>query len=127
MTARAEIKKKRASAKTAKNKADDLFSKIVRSRGVCIGCGERRYDLLQTAHIFSRNFARTRTDETNAYCACASCHANWHLDPVGFGLFAMAQMGEAGYWALYRKAHAVEKFDWHDELERLTLIWAGLQ
>lgn len=113
--------------KTLKTKATRLHSLIVRSRGFCENCGERRPDLLQCAHIVSRRFAWTRTDETNAFCLCAKCH--WHFTnwPMEFAKFVDLKIGRAAYEALRAKAQRMDKFDWAAEYERLEALWARLE
>ncbi len=67
-----------------RNAADEYFRRLVRARGRCIGCGETRYDKLQTCHILSRKYGATRCDLLNAVCGCGSCHARWGGDPPLF-------------------------------------------
>lgn len=69
---------------SVKASCDKLFSQLVRSRGMCQRCGETRYELLQTAHIYSRKFNSVRFDEDNAICLCARCHRWGHDNPTEF-------------------------------------------
>jgi 5-methylcytosine-specific restriction endonuclease McrA len=112
-------------AKGAKKKADDLFSKIVRSRGYCQSCGSTRN--LQTAHVISRRYSATRTDLANAFCACATCHARWTDYPVEFGEFVLDVIGDDAYEALRVKSLSRVKFDWLAEVERLRPLLAELE
>lgn len=66
-----------AVAKGDRGFCDILFSRIVRSRGVCQRCGAPGTD---TAHIIGRRYSATRCVEDNAWCLCRSCHqatAEW--------------------------------------------------
>jgi 5-methylcytosine-specific restriction endonuclease McrA len=59
---------------TARGRADRAFATLVRSRGRCERCGERRLHLLQCAHIVSRRYQTVRVDPDNAVCLCVDCH-----------------------------------------------------
>ena len=71
-----------------RDKADDLFSKLVRERagGCCETCrkyfpeGERRG--LHCSHIFSRRHLATRWDPENAIAECFGCHQKGAGNPV---------------------------------------------
>lgn len=105
-----------------KGKATKLHSRIVRSRGACEKCGERNFLLLQTAHIISRRYSATRTDETNAFCLCAACHRYYTDWPKEFSRFITDKIGTEKYEQLKAKAETVTKMAWSDEVERLKLI-----
>ena len=77
---------------TQRNKADKLFSKLIRSRGKCEKCGNRHF--LQTAHIISRKYGNTRHDSDNALCLCAKCHRWAHDNPYAFGMWVKEYKGE---------------------------------
>lgn len=112
--------------KGAKAKADRLFSQLIRSRGYCERCRELGYAQrgpLQTAHIISRRFSGTRTDEENAWCLCAGCHLDCTLFAGLHMAFVEMTIGEDAYWRLYHKAHDFQgKFDWTAEAERLAAL-----
>lgn len=110
---------KKPSTKTAKAKADILFSKSIRSYGWCENCGESEYAQLQCAHWISRRYSWTRTYEDNAYCLCASCHSWFTAHPTEFGRWAIAMRGEAVYQEVLARSQRRDKFDWFAELERL--------
>ena len=105
--------------KGAKKRADDLFSKIVRSRGECVKCGST--DFLQTAHIISRRFSNTRCDEDNAFCACARCHHYWTDHPVDFGIFVIETIGEDAYADLLKRSQVSRITVWVDVVQRLKI------
>lgn len=113
--------------KGAPKKATKLHSLIVRSRGACENCGERDYSKLQAAHIVSRKYAKTRTDETNAYCLCATCHWRFTNWPLEFAAFVLDHLGDEAYNALRAKAHdTTTKVDWNAEVARLEARWAAI-
>jgi hypothetical protein len=111
--------RKTTPARGAKKRADDLFSKIVRSRGACVKCGSTQN--LQCAHIESRRFSNTRCDEANALCACAGCHHFWTDHPVDFGMFVVDLIGAPAYAELRHRAQANTKVVWVDVVQRLKL------
>ena len=126
MTARtSEIGKKRASAKTAKNKATALHSKIVRARGRCEAC--QGSEPLQCAHIVSRRFSATRTRLDNAFCLCAGCHMRFTEWPLEFAQFTIGRIGQKHYEELRYSAYNGTAPDWHKEVERLSAIWADIE
>lgn len=106
--------------KTAKNKADRLFSQLIRSRGYCERCAATTN--LQTSHIVSRRFAWTRTFEGNAMCLCASCHRWWHDHPTLTWQFAASVIGVEALEDVHRRSLRRDKFDWVAEVERLKEV-----
>ena len=106
-------------ARGAKARADDLFSKIVRSRGACCNCGKT--ENLQCAHVISRRFANTRCDEWNAFCLCARCHHYYTDHPVDWGKFVLEVMGENAYTRLRERSQLTSKVVWLDVVQRLKL------
>lgn len=60
-------------------KADELFRRIIHSRGSCERCGGPATDC---AHIIGRARSATRCMEDNAWMLCRSCHERvdnyWH-------------------------------------------------
>ena len=78
-------KTKKVKNSTLKRKADILFSKKVRSRGVCqlkgldnVKCSQ----VLQCAHIIGRANLRLRWDERNALCICSGHHVYYTYHPL---------------------------------------------
>lgn len=106
---------------TAKKKATELHSKIVRARGACEHCGTTTN--LQCAHIVSRRYSATRTDTDNAFCLCAGCHMAFTEWPIEFADFTIGQIGEDAYEALKAKARGAGKVDWPSEVLRLSGLW----
>lgn len=104
----------------AKNKADFVFSRIVRSVGRCERCGTL-YNL-QCAHWLSRRYSNTRTDFDNAFCLCAGCHRYFTADPTAWALWALSKRGREVYDRLREAANRKSEIDWPDELGRLRQI-----
>lgn len=117
--------------KGAKKKAIQLHSKVVRTRAgfVCERCGIKRGDIrdtgskvaIQAAHIVSRRYNATVTDERNGFALCAKCHwylDNWHLE---FAAFVEEKHGD---FRVYNELKSKVEFgyvpDWDEEIERLT-------
>lgn len=66
-------------------KADLLFSKYIRLRGVCERCGVDDAKKLQCAHVINRTHKGLRYNEDNALCLCIKCHLFWaHRSPLEF-------------------------------------------
>lgn len=81
--------------KPLKRKADELFSKIVRSRGICERCGRRPPAvILDCSHIMSRKYHGTRWSEDNAQAICKGCHFWQHQNPAENALFLLETVGE---------------------------------
>lgn len=114
-------------AKGLKKKCDDLFSKIIRSRGYCQRCGETDYAKLQCAHIISRRYIATRCDTRNAWSLCASCHFRLTGWPREHSQFITETIGSELYDELKAKAEAVgPKLNWADEFSRLKELAKNL-
>jgi len=105
--------------KGAKGKCDTLFSKIIRSRGKCERCGDTDYAKLQCAHIISRRYSATRTDEDNAWSLCWTCHRRLTDWPREHSHFITETIGSEKYEELREKAETLTKMDWDAELVRL--------
>lgn len=110
--------------KGAKGKCDKLFSQIIRSAGKCQRCGST--DNLQTAHIITRKYSATRTDERNAWCLCARCHRRLTDWPREHSRYITETIGSEVYDELRLKAEAVTKMNWDMELDRLKEVARGL-
>lgn len=112
--------------KGAKAKATKLHSLVVRARGACERCGESDYSKLQCAHILSRRYSATRTDERAAWCLCASCHLFLGLNPYEHVAFATQTLGEVVYAELREKAYSNPRpwkpAMWLAEVERLQAL-----
>jgi len=112
--------KKKVSKSYLKKKADMLFSKHIRSIGVCemapfdnVKCG----GVLQCAHIIGRANMRLRYDEKNALCLCSGHHVWYTHHP--FEWFEKISEHFAPYWE-YLKEHKNEivKVDYYKVIEK---------
>lgn len=79
--------KKKPKWTTFRNKADDLFRKLVKAKGICEWCGKRTGQF-HCHHIIGRTNKRLRWDIRNGVNLCAGCHkmndGNAHDDPIAF-------------------------------------------
>lgn len=123
----------------AKQKATQIHSLIVRSGGVCANCNYEcpcveqwpRHQVqaickLQAAHVISRKYGHTRTDERNAIALCAACHRHFTLWPIEFSEFVLAKLGLELYAELQTKSQQTTKVNWTAELERLQRLWIAI-
>ena len=113
-------KPKRSVQQAAKNKADVVFSKIVRNLGHCEHCGTGSN--LQCAHWLSRRYSNTRTDFDNAFSLCAGCHAYFSADPIAWTDWTIGKRGREVYDRLREAANKHSEVDWPAELARLREI-----
>lgn len=100
-------------------KLDNLFGKIIRSRGKCQWCGSK-LGQLQTAHIISRRFMNTRWDTDNALCLDARCHRKAHDNPLLFADFVFNLIGKEAYYKLLKKSQLKVKLFYEDILDKLS-------
>lgn len=103
-------------------KADLLFSRLVRSRGVCERCGNTAGPF-DTAHIVKRRYSATRCIEDNAWCLDRSCHRLTADQPHEFMWLVERTIGVDRYKELRDLAQEDRKFGspfWKAEVERLT-------
>jgi hypothetical protein len=111
--------------KGTKGRATRLHSLVVRARGACECCGESRYELLQCAHIVTRERNATRTDEHAAFCLCKGCHWRFTHDPLEWVDFVVSKIGRGAYDDIQRRSKAGVKANeafWRAEEARL-LEW----
>ena len=82
---------------------------------------------MQCAHIVSRTYSHTRTDEDNAICLCGKCHFYFSKWPIEFAEFVFEKIGKAAYLKLKEKAESGVgvKMDWSAELVRLQNVHSG--
>lgn len=96
---------KAPSPKTLKNKADRLWSEVIRKDGYCIRCGKTRDEItLQAAHIISRRYTGTRWDLRNGLPLCVGCHHWGHQHPLEFESFVIDTIGATVYAELRQLA-----------------------
>lgn len=115
-------KKKQKSPMAA---CDELFGKIVRSSGLCVGrCDGQPKGALQCAHGFSRRYRATRWDERNAFCLCQGCHLYWTLRPLEWDQWLRVRWGQDLYDELRALALNGPNPDLKQTAERLRVRWA---
>ena len=118
-----------------KRKATTLHSQYVRARdGRCVRCGTTSGQL-QCAHIISRRYTATRTDEWNAACLCAGCHRRLtehpHEHVAFFQHWLNTRNGALPFPRLVEKAYAgkdkvMRAEFWQGEIERLQGLLGAL-
>ncbi len=102
---------------TLRNRADRLFSLIVRAEGKCAHCGST--ENLTAAHIVGRRHYATRWSEDNSEPLCWPCHHRFTLNPVSWNLWIIEQIGEEAWWDLHRRALAKWDGDYDALIDRL--------
>lgn len=131
--------------KGPRGKATMLHSLVVRSRGACERCGRAGEDQtvrvpqvgtlvlpvggLQAAHIISRRYVATRTDERNAWALCPACHRRLTEHPHEHVHFTIETIGQAQFDRLCARAMSGQQGKaafWSAEIDRLTEILRGL-
>lgn len=109
--------------KGKKGKATRLHSLVVRSRGRCERCGS--HNNLQCAHLIGRRYNATRTDTTNAWCLCATCHFRLTDHPDEHMAFVADTIGMDAFFELKARAEAGVKANdewWESEIARLSAL-----
>lgn len=103
--------------------ADALFSRIIRSRGLCQYPGCTSQGPYVTGHLIGRTYRNTRCLEDNAVAICPTHHAlidAWWDEKA---LVVEATIGQARYDQLKRLANqtptTTSKLFWASEAERL--------
>lgn len=103
--------------------ADALFSRIIRSRGVCQYPGCESQGPFDTAHLIGRKWRATRCVEDNAVCACRTHHVlidQWWDEKQKV---VDATIGHDRYYELKRIANeppsTTSKLFWAGEAARL--------
>lgn len=103
-------------------RADMLFSRIVRSRGICQRCEQRQ--ATDTAHIVRRRYSATRCLEENAWALCRQCHHLVDEWPNHFMWLVERTIGVDRYKELCALANEgislSSRLWWRAEVERLT-------
>lgn len=115
---------KRSSRSSLKNKLDTIISQIVRSKGHCTWCGNNRKEILQCAHIYSRNNLSTRWDLENLVCLCVGCHFKAHQQPIEFTEWVKKFLGKDKYEQLRLRARAIKKWTIPELIELLGVLKA---
>lgn len=92
------------------NKLDKECSRIIRSQGICVSCGENDYSKLQCCHIFSRTYKNTRWDLMNLLCMCAGCHFESHKNPIMFVERVRQHLGEYNFNQLKARHNFIKRW-----------------
>lgn len=100
------------------SKLDREASRIVRSKGYCLKCGDTTYEKLNCCHINGRTLRATRWDFDNLLCLCSTCHSEFGFRPLHFADWCKGYLGEEKYDEVKRKGVAGKKWT-VDELEEL--------
>jgi transcription termination factor NusB len=107
------VKKQKESKDSFLNKKlDNLWSKVVRSKGECELCGRKPPEVvLHAHHIFSRRWYSTRWDIKNGVCLCTGDHLfKAHKDVQEFSDWVQDRYGVDYIDDLRRKAHETADF-----------------
>ena len=114
---------KKPSKKTLKNKADKLWSEIIRSKGKCEVCGITRN--LQSHHIEGRRNLTLRFDLRNGVCLCPLHHTlssreSAHQSPLWFQTW-LTKNRRADLNYLFKKRLEInDKIDYEEVLKELN-------
>lgn len=107
-----------------RRKADALFSKRIRSRGICQAFafdGVKCAGVLQCAHIVKRRYLSLRWDDENAACLCQAHHMYFTHAPLAEERFHNGLLGPDRFAELKRRAEtAVGAPDYDAILHRLN-------
>ncbi len=88
-----------------------MFSRLVRSIGMCESGRLDHAGPLQCAHGFSRRYRAVRWDRRNAWCLCAGCHMFFTHHPIEWDEWMHRQMGDALYSQIRSLALGGERVD----------------
>jgi len=119
------VAKRRPKPSTDKAASDELFRRIVRSRGECQRCHETGWGGgFQTAHVVRRRYSAVRCLEDNAWCLCPPCHQTVDSRQDQFMDLVDSTIGRDRYVELSLLAQAGPPVSyalwWRGERERLT-------
>jgi len=119
--------------KIRRSKADDLFSRYIRTRDnwTCRRC-EKRFEKgaqgLHAAHLYSRRHWSTRhwtgspDVPSNALALCFHCHQYTGENPVVFAKWLDDLFGEEAMDRLYHMSHTVQKKTEYEERLRVVAL-----
>ena len=104
-------KPKKRPKRNYSHQADQLFSQLVRSGGVCESSRPEHSPRLQCAHGFSRRYRAVRWDRRNAWCLCEKCHQFYTAHPIEWTDWMIERLGAEGYEELRQLALSGERPD----------------
>lgn len=119
---------RKLSRKGQRNKADRLFSQIIRSKGACCICGST--EVVQCAHLISRRYLGTRWDQQNAVPLCQKHHMFYTHRPLEWDLWIEERIGPDAHRELKQRALQLTKPDYESiiaELEQGLRLSGELQ
>jgi hypothetical protein len=109
-------------------KADEIFSKVIRTVGYCENCGKTKDQAqMQCAHIIGRIVFPTRVDLRNAFCLCAGCHRYYTEHPREFSRFITNTWAQEYYEHVFKKSRSGEKNNWEERIEFLKDIYKQIE
>lgn len=102
---------KKTLRKKLDTKALDLWSKIIRQKGVCEICGAiKTDDLILTAHhIVPRDWSAGRYEIDNGACLCWGCHSMQKAEPEKFKDMILSTIGSLKLYILQGKYKRIQK------------------
>jgi hypothetical protein len=116
-------KTKKISRTSLRNKADKLFSLLVRSRGRCEYCGKGEPKTLQCAHIISRANLHLRYDPKNALALCYFHHLQFfHRSPLEAMSWFIAVYPKEYAYLMKEKDIIEPNIDYEKIIKRLSKI-----
>lgn len=115
-------KRKKSPRRNYLKQCDDIFARLVRSRGVCqIKTDTDCNGYLQCCHGFSRRYKAVRCEFWNTFAGCARHHQWWTAHPEEWTDFLKEQWG-ADYETRRHLAMNGELPDWQCRLAELKAI-----
>jgi len=103
-----------------------LWSKIVRSVGVCAHCGGT--EKLNAHHIIKRRQSvYLSVDLRNGLCLCAKCHMGWwHYDEVRAARWLYERKGGWAFWGQLDRDRHLPARPWAETRKELEWIASAL-
>jgi hypothetical protein len=109
-----------------RHEADRLFSRRVRSRGICQALSFDAVECagpLQTAHVVRRRYLSVRWDDDNAACLCAAHHVYFTHHPLAEERFHNQLLSPARFAELKARAEKARGVpDYAEILQRLREV-----
>jgi 5-methylcytosine-specific restriction endonuclease McrA len=105
-----------------KDIADNIFSKIVRKKGLCIKCGQSQFSVpLECAHIVGRANIALRWDANNAIPLCRDCHRWAHDKPKLFKAWFKEKFPDRYAWIMLHKDDTLQ-LRWYDYEDLIKML-----
>ena len=102
---------KKVKKSTLRNKADSLFSKYIRSGGICLAQGSfiKCGGSLSCAHIMTRGIIALRYEPQNAIALCMGHHRWFHQNPYEWVKFIEGKFPGRYEKLIQQKTYKVKK------------------